>query len=65
MWSYDKKLQYPVKIKNPSAENAKGKNLNVVRLQALMMPVMDLIIGTSTLLTLLYGGYLAIESIYP
>ena len=23
MWSYDKKLQYPVKIKNPSAENAK------------------------------------------
>ena len=44
-----------------SAENAKGKNLNVVRLQALMMPVMDLIIGTSTLLTLLYGGYLAIH----
>ena len=44
-----------------SAENAKSKNLNVVRLQALMMPVMDLIIGTSTLLTLLYGGYLAIH----
>ena len=40
---------------------AKEKNLNVVRLQALMMPVMDLIIGTSTLLTLLYGGYLAIH----
>lgn len=39
----------------------KEKNLNVVRLQALMMPIMDLIIGTSTLLTLLYGGYLAIE----
>ncbi len=39
----------------------KDKNLNVVRLQALMMPIMDLIIGTSTLLTLLYGGYLAIE----
>ena len=40
---------------------AKEKNLNVVRLHALMMPVMDLIIGTSTLLTLLYGGYLAIH----
>ncbi len=44
-----------------SAGNAKEKNLNVVRLHALMMPVMDLIIGTSTLLTLLYGGYLAIH----
>ncbi len=41
--------------------HAKDKNLNVVRLQALMMPIMDLIIGTSTLLTLLYGGYLAIH----
>ena len=44
-----------------SAGNAKDKNLNVVRLHALMMPVMDLIIGTSTLLTLLYGGYMAIH----
>lgn len=44
-----------------TTENAKEKNLNVVRLQALMMPIMDLIIGTSTLLTLLYGGYLAIH----
>lgn len=41
--------------------NAKDKNLNVVRLQAMMMPVMDLIIGTSLLLTLLYGGKLAID----
>lgn len=44
-----------------TTENAKEKNLNVVRLQALMMPIMDLIIGTSTLLTLMYGGYLAIH----
>lgn len=44
-----------------TTEFTKGKNLHVVRLQALMMPVMDLIIGTSTLLTLLYGGYLAIH----
>ena len=43
-----------------TTEFTKDKNLHVVRLQALMMPVMDLIIGTSTLLTLLYGGYLAI-----
>ena len=34
----------------------KEKNLHVVRLQALMMPVMDVIIGTSTLITLLYAG---------
>ena len=44
-----------------TTEFTKDKNLNVVRLQALMMPIMDLIIGTSTLLTLLYGGYLAIN----
>ena len=44
-----------------TTEATKEKNLNVVRLQALMMPIMDLIIGTSTLLTLLYGGYLAIH----
>ena len=44
-----------------TTEFTKDKNLNVVRLQALMMPVMDMIIGTSTLLTLLYGGYLAIH----
>ena len=44
-----------------TTEFTKDKNLNVVRLQAMMMPVMDLIIGTSTLLTLLYGGYLAIH----
>ena len=44
-----------------TTEFTKEKNLNVVRLQALMMPIMDLIIGTSTLITLLYGGYLAIH----
>ncbi len=44
-----------------TTQNAKEKNLNVVRLQALMMPIMDVIVGTSSLLTLLYGGYLAIH----
>ena len=36
------------------------KNLGVVRLQALFMPLLELVIGASGLLTLLYGGYLAI-----
>ena len=40
--------------------NAQEKNLRVVRLQALVIPLLDLIIGVSSLLTLLYGGYLAI-----
>ncbi len=39
----------------------KEKNLNVVRLQALMMPFMDIVIGSSLLITLIYGGYLAIH----
>ncbi len=44
-----------------TAGEARDKNLHVVRLQALMMPFMDLIIGLSSLLTLGYGGYLAIR----
>ena len=44
-----------------TTEFTKEKNLNVVRLQAMMMPVMDVIIGASTLITLLYGGYMAIH----
>ena len=39
----------------------KEKNLGVVKLQALFMPLLDMIVGTSSLLTLLYGGYLAIQ----
>lgn len=38
----------------------KEKNLGVVRLQALVMPLLDLIVGIASLLTLVYGGYLAI-----
>ena len=44
-----------------TTEATKEKNLNVVRLHALMMPLMDVIIGLSSLATLLYGGYLAIH----
>lgn len=36
------------------------KNLNVVRLQAVVMPLLDVIIGLSSLVTLIYGGYLAL-----
>ncbi|MBQ8200875.1 MAG: ABC transporter ATP-binding protein [Clostridia bacterium] len=44
-----------------TTQRTKDKNLHVVRLQALVMPLLDLIIGLSSLLTLLYGGYLAIH----
>ncbi|MCI5874539.1 MAG: ABC transporter ATP-binding protein [Clostridiales bacterium] len=40
--------------------NSMEKNLNVVRLQAVVMPLLDVIIGLSTLITLIYGGYLAL-----
>ena len=42
-------------------KNNQEKNLSVVRLQALFVPLLDLIVGISSLLTLLYGGYLAID----
>ncbi|MBQ8081984.1 MAG: ABC transporter ATP-binding protein, partial [Clostridia bacterium] len=38
----------------------KEKNLGVVRLVALAIPLLELTIGVSMLITLLYGGYLAI-----
>jgi len=41
-----------------SNQNNMEKNLNLVRLQAVMMPLLDVIIGLSSLITLLYGGYL-------
>ena len=41
-------------------QNARNKNLKVVRLQAVIMPLLDVIIGCSSLITLIYGGYLAL-----
>lgn len=38
----------------------KDKNMQVVKLQAIVMPLLDVIIGVSSLITLLYGGYLTI-----
>ncbi len=44
-----------------AARKCKDKNLRVVRLTATVFPLLDLIIGLSVLLTLLYGGYLCIH----
>ena len=44
-----------------TTKSTQDKNLRVVRLQALAMPLLDLVIGLSSLLALLYGGYLAIH----
>lgn len=37
------------------------KNLDIARLQSIVMPLLDVIIGCSSLVTLLYGGYLAVN----
>ena len=36
------------------------QTLRVVRLQSVIMPLLDVIIGLSSLITLIYGGYLAL-----
>lgn len=41
-------------------QNAMDKNLDIVRLQAVVNPLLDVIIGLSSLITLIYGGYLAL-----
>lgn len=43
-----------------AARNAMDKNLRVVRLQSVVMPLLDVIIGLSSLATLIYGGFLAL-----
>ena len=40
--------------------NSRDKNMAVVRLMALVLPLLDLIIGISLLLTLVFGGRMAI-----
>jgi ATP-binding cassette subfamily B protein len=40
--------------------NNKEMNMRVVKLQATVMPLLDTIIGLSSLITLFYGGYLTI-----
>lgn len=43
--------------------HAMNKNLNVVRLLAIVMPLLDVVIGLSSLVTLIYGGYLAMTGV--
>lgn len=40
--------------------NSREKNLNVVRLIALVLPMLDLVVGLSLLLTLVFGGRMAV-----
>lgn len=40
--------------------NTMDKNLKLIKLQAIVMPLLDVIIGLSSLATLIYGGYLAL-----
>lgn len=39
-------------------KNNKDKNMRVVKLQATVIPLLDVVIGFSSLITLCYGGYL-------
>lgn len=41
-------------------EKTREKNLALVRLQAVVMPLLEVLVGVSSLITLIYGGYLAI-----
>ena len=40
--------------------NTKEKNLDIAKMQSVVMPLLDVIIGLSVLITLIYGGYLAL-----
>ena len=41
--------------------NAKEKNLRIAKMEAVVIPLLDVVIGISSLLTLLYGGWLALN----
>lgn len=42
-------------------KNNKDRNMRVVKLQAVVMPLLDALIGLASVITLLYGGYLVVE----
>lgn len=42
-------------------EKAMDKNLSIAKLQSVVMPLLDVIIGLSALVTLIYGGYLTLN----
>ena len=52
--------QAQLKAFTKANEKTKEKNLDLVRLQAVIMPLLEVFIGISSLVTLIYGGYLAI-----
>ena len=52
--------QAQLKAFTKANEKTREKNLNLVRLQAVVMPLLEVFIGVSSLVTLIYGGYLAI-----
>lgn len=41
-------------------QNTMEKNLSIAKIQSVIIPLLDVIIGLSSLLTLIYGGYLAL-----
>lgn len=41
--------------------NAMEKNLDIARMQSVVMPLLDVIIGAASLITLVYGGYLTLN----
>lgn len=41
-------------------QDTMNKNLKIAKLQSVVMPLLDVIIGVSSLITLIYGGYLAL-----
>lgn len=50
-----------VKFAKSNKDN-QNKNLKVVKLNATIMPLLDVIIGLSSITTILYGGYLALNN---
>lgn len=42
------------------SQNTMDKTMNIVKLQVVLWPLLDVIIGISSLITLLYGGYLTL-----
>lgn len=44
-----------------SNQENKEKNLQVVKLQAVVIPLLDVVIGISSVITLLYGGYMVLN----
>ncbi|BCN31223.1 ABC transporter ATP-binding protein [Anaeromicropila herbilytica] len=52
--------RYELKDFAKSSKKNMDKSMQVVKLQAVVMPLLDVIIGLSSVITLLYGGYLTI-----